>query len=57
MATPARAPIKVRTTVPLTSLTHSIEVDDWLVEELESSWKRVARKVNDLFRGTRAVIT
>jgi hypothetical protein len=55
MATPALAPIKPRAAVPRTSLTHFIEVDDWVVEELESTWKKVARKVNNLFRGTKKV--
>jgi hypothetical protein len=55
MATPALAPIKFRAAVPLTSLTHFIEVDDWVVEKLESNWKRVARKVNNLLLGTRGL--
>jgi hypothetical protein len=44
MAAPALAPIKFRATVPGTSQTHFIEVDDWVVEELESNWKRVAER-------------
>jgi hypothetical protein len=55
MAAPALAPIKFRAAVPHTSLTHFIEVDDWVVEELESNWNRVARKVNNLLRGTKRV--
>jgi hypothetical protein len=50
MATPSRAPITFRAAVPRTSQSHFIEVDDWVVEELESSWKRVARKINKLLR-------
>jgi hypothetical protein len=55
MATPALAPINFRAAVPRTSLTHFIEVDDWVVEELQGNWKRVARKVNNLLRGTKRV--
>jgi hypothetical protein len=53
MATPALAPIKFMAAVPRTSLTHFIEVDDWVIEELESNWKRMARKVNNLLRVTK----
>ena len=55
MATPALAPIKPRAAVPRTSLTHFIEVDDWVVEELESNWKKVARKASNFLRGTKSV--
>ncbi len=53
MATPAPAPVQFRAAVPRTSLAHFIEVDDWAVEEPESNLKRMARKVNDLLRGTK----
>jgi hypothetical protein len=55
MATPAPAPIKLRAAVPRTSQTDFIEVDDWVVEELESNWKKVARKASNLLRGTKSV--
>jgi hypothetical protein len=53
MATPALAKIKFTAAVPRTSQTHFIEVDDWVIEELESNWKRMARKVNNLLRVTK----
>jgi hypothetical protein len=56
MATPALAPIKFRAAVPRTSQNHFIEVDDWVVEEVQSNWKRMARKVNNLLRGTEKVV-
>jgi predicted component of type VI protein secretion system len=54
MATPALAPIKPRAAVPRTSQTHFIEVDDWVIEELESNWNKVARKASNLLRGTKS---
>jgi hypothetical protein len=53
MAAPALAPTGFATGAPHTSLTHFIEVDDWAVEEPESNWKRMARKVNNLLQGTK----
>ena len=53
MATPALAPIKFMAAVPHTSQTHFVEVDDWVIEKLESNWKRMARKVNNLLRVTK----
>ena len=55
MATPALAPTKFTAAVPRVSPTQFIEVDDWVVEELESNWKKVARKASNLLRATKSV--
>ena len=50
MATSARAPIKFTAAVPRTSPTQFIEVDDWVVEELESDWRKLLRKITNLYQ-------
>jgi hypothetical protein len=50
MATSAQAPIKFTAAVPRTSPTEFIEVDDWVVEELESDWRKLLRKITNLYR-------
>jgi len=52
MAGSTLSPIKFTEAVPRTSPTQFIEVDDWVVEELESDWKKVLRKITNLVRGT-----
>jgi hypothetical protein len=52
MATSTLAQIKFTEAVPRTSSTQFIEVDDWVVEELESDWKKMLRKITNLVRGT-----
>jgi hypothetical protein len=44
-------PIRFTAAVPRTSTTQFIEVDDWVVEELESDWKKLFRKITNLVRG------
>jgi hypothetical protein len=48
----ASTPITFTEAVPRTSSTQFIEVDDWVVEELESDWKKLLRKITNLVRGT-----
>jgi hypothetical protein len=50
MATLARTPIKFTAAVPRTSPTQFIEVDDWVVEELESDWRKLLRRITNLYQ-------
>jgi hypothetical protein len=51
MARSTLAPIKFTAAVPRTSTTQFIEVDDWVVEELASDWKKLLRKITNFVRG------